>query len=374
MPRETRAILEPGGVNWRLDAQIARLTYEVDQERDSASRHLALSALLYRSAQYSEERDKLEWSVQESTECLRLDPVAHACALMRGRAQLALARLDAASADVARAKELGASAEESSLLTAEVDWAQGRYADAIHVIRSLAEQQPTPENLVRRARLEHELGHYPFAEHMLVRAIDELHGTDQVQQAWIEALRGAHNRKLGRLASATLLLRHALQLAPGLPAALLELGRTLQARGDLREATQVYRRLVASTMDPEFIGELASLHRARKQHAVAADLDRQAQRLFDEGLMRYPDALRLPAVRFYLAEERDVGRALHLLHLGSGFRSSAELELTARANLAAGRLVDAEEAIHAALALAPVSLQVLQTAQLTYRTLAELSP
>jgi hypothetical protein len=82
----------------------------------------------------------------------------------------------------------------------------------------------------------------------------------------------------------------------------------------------------------------------------------------------------LPAARFFLADERDVPRAIDLLSGAGRFRSSAELEMVARAHLAAGRLADAEEAIHGALVLAPVSLELLQTAALTYRTLAELSP
>jgi tetratricopeptide (TPR) repeat protein len=368
------SLLTEPGIDWRHDKRIAKLARELERQPDSASEHLALSRLLYASARYGGSRDQLEWSLREAGECLRLEPRSAECALVRGRIQLTASRLDAARGEANLARELGADALEVALLCAEIDWAEGKYAEATQVIRRVAERLPTADHLVIRARLEHELGHYPFAEHLLVRAVEELDGSEPVQAAWIDALRGAYCRQLGRLETAERLLRRALRVAPGLPSAAVELARVLVARGDARGAAKVYRSLIGTTSEPEYIGELASLQRSRGYSAGAAALDQEAHWLFEEGLARYPEALRLSAARFYLADGRDVVRALQLLSGTRGFRSSAELELTARAHLAAGRLADAEEAVHAALSLAPVSLQLLQTAQLTYRSIADLSP
>ncbi|HEY6878105.1 MAG TPA: hypothetical protein VI299_08790 [Polyangiales bacterium] len=360
--------------DWRMSARIAELAKRVEHERDLASAHLELSVQLYASSRFTESRDQIDWSLREASECLRIEPRAHPCALARARAEIALALFDRARADALYAREGGADDVEVTLVLAEVDWAEGKYAEATNAIRTIAEQQPTPEHMVRRAQLEDDLGHYPFAEHLLTRAAEALGDADPARQAWIGALRGAHCRRVGRLQAAELMLRRALTRAPGLPFALAELARTLTARQDTREATRVYRQLIATTNDPEYIGELASLQRARGNAEQADALDGEARRLFEEGLAHYPEALRLPAARFYLAEERDVARALALLAGGGArFRSSDELEMAARAHLAAGRLADAEEAIHGALALAPVSLQVLRTAETTYRMLAELT-
>jgi tetratricopeptide (TPR) repeat protein len=358
--------------SWRMNRRVAELARAVERDRGSAQARLALSSLLYSRARLSESRDQMEWSRQEARECLRIDPRAHACALILARAELALCQLEAAHDHALSARESGGDEPEVTLLLAEVDWAQGRYAEATHAIRLIAEEQPSPHNLLRRARLEHDLGHYPFADHLLMRALGALE--DPFERAAAEVTRSAHMREAGHLEVAETLAREALELAPGLPGALAELARTLVARRNHKDATRIYRELIGITNNPTYIGELASLQRARGLKASADTLDLEATRLFNEGLARYPEALRLPAARFFLADERDVPRAIDLLSGAGRFRSSAELEMVARAHLAAGRLADAEEAIHGALVLAPVSLELLQTAALTYRTLAELSP
>jgi tetratricopeptide (TPR) repeat protein len=369
------SVEEAHGITFRqqLDEYVTRAAARATQDVAAVSSQLDLTHALYVRARFTGSRNDLLDALGEAGECIRRGPSEAACFLVRARLFHALSVLTEARADAVHAGELGADPEKVAPIVAEIDWAEARYTEAARVIRGAAAAHPTMENLARRARLEHDLGHYPLADYLFTRAAEALGGDDAIRRGWLDAHRAACARELGKLAMAESLLLQSLERLPGYPFALVQLARTLVARGELREATRQYRKLLGLALEPEYVGELAAVHRRRGRLIQADALNGEAARLFEEGLRRYPEAVRAGAANFYLGEGNDVTRALRLLEEDGARSDDAFLELRARAYLAAGDIAKAESAIRAALMLAPLSLQTLRTADNTFRALAEAS-
>lgn len=351
-----------------LDGMIAGTARRVEQEPTSAAARRDLSNLLYGRAKHRGDLTELRRALVLMSEAITLDAKDGSAYLARANQLQTMHRFDEARKDLAQARRLfkaGGSGDETDVaaLEAEIDYAQGRYEQAIPVIREAASTRRNASSVARLALLEHDLGNFDLADRLFSEAEGLIRDPNPIPVAWLNVQRGIHCQAAGQLDRAVVFFSEAARRIPHYVAAEEHLAETLHALGRDDEAIRLYEGIVTRSSDPEFRGTLAGLYLEHGRPEDAARLIMEATAEYSTLLATYPEAMYWHASEFFLREGNDPRRALDLLRKNAALRPSASSFVAlARAYLANQRPREAKAAIDKALATPLRSADALWTA------------
>jgi len=190
----------------------------------------------------------------------------------------------------------------------------GRYPAAFAAFDTMTHLQPSVSSYSRIAYARELTGHLDGARKALLLAADAA-ADEKEPFAWTETQLGKLELSRGRLNTATTHLRSALRTFPGYVYALDALAQVDVARGDLRHATILERRAVATIPLPQFVGLYGDL-----LHATGHERAARIQYTTEDGIRRLFEA---NGVR------TDLETAL--FDVDHGIRRAASLELARKA-------------------------------------------
>jgi tetratricopeptide (TPR) repeat protein len=240
---------------------------------DSQAARVKLSQLLHMRGKYRGDLDELQHAIELLGACVARAPGDARLYALRASQQLTLHRFAQAGEDLDRARALGASEDMLRETQQELDWSQGRYAQAEASIRRAAAERPSVWTLARLAQLEHDLGRYAEADQAFARAEDFITDTSPLSVAWLNLQRGHHELVLGENRRAEAFFREAVRRMPGYTPALEHLAETLHLQGRDTEARALYSQALGGTDDqtvPEVLSGMTAvlLSEGREEEAA----------------------------------------------------------------------------------------------------------
>jgi tetratricopeptide (TPR) repeat protein len=335
-----------------LEANLVHTTRRAAEEPDDVGACVDLSRLIYLRSRVTGEIDEMGRAVDQARECTRRHPESAEAWLAKALHGQTLHRFADARSDLARARKLGADDTRIASIERELDWNVGVWRGPAAAIRAEAERVPTVASVSRLARLEHDLRNYDTAEILYVRAFSLVEDTGPIQVAMVEVQRAINLSDAGRLADAEQAFRSAYERLPQYVAAKEHLGETLHRLGQDGEAVAIYEELTKSSSDPEFVGALAAIYRARGRVAEADALRVRATARYGELLMKYPEAMAWHASEYFAGEGNYKARARALLEKNAELRPTPDsLEALARIERDLGAGARADELTRRALAI-----------------------
>lgn len=248
-----------------------------------------------------------------------------------------------AFADLEQAEKLGANPagnrdRRASLLhaTGKTDEAYKLLTDVPGALRDIGTAATIAATIGARGDVE-------TAERLFIGAQEKLADTSPFPLAWLYVQHGLMWENAGRSARARELYAAAVERVPGYAIATSHLAAMEAVSGDREAAIARLRKLVTTSDDPEYQGQLAGLlkEQAREKDggasAEAEELTAAAARRYAELLARHPAAFAGHAARFYLGAGGDAKTALTWAEKArlAGRTEEAEL-LATEAALAAG--------------------------------------
>jgi tetratricopeptide (TPR) repeat protein len=215
----------------------------------------------------------------------------------------------------------------------------GRLDDAIAAADALVDRLPTSPHLALRAVVLWSRGEEAEAQHDFTKALRVEEAGDPEGSAWLRSMWARLELLRGRVDNADDLLDEALRICPGLPLALGLRGDLEAGRGHVDDADRHYGDAYRRSGDPLFL-----LKRARIRPTAAEELRSAAEKALREA----------PGHRLQLAQALlDRGAAAEALEIAESEalrrRNAETLDTLARARAAAGRLLDARDAIREAI-------------------------
>lgn len=284
------------------------------------------------------------------------------------RAQLsyALHRLDRVAADLERARpavrdgSLRRAIEETK---AALAFQRGDYLAAETGYRRLLERRRTPGVLARMAQYRWKTGDVAAAEALFVEAHTRTPSSDLERRAWLQLMRGLLDLDRGRPHEALAHYEEADTLFGGWYLIEEHIAEALALTGRPREAQRLYRKLVRTTQNPEFMDALASVAEELGDREEAEDMMVRATAAYEARLLRFPEASFGHALDHYL-DRGDAERAVELAEKNHAIRPSAEAATKlAQAYRLAGRAEDARRAVKLALATPWSTPELRETAE-----------
>jgi tetratricopeptide (TPR) repeat protein len=330
-----------------LDGQIADLTrmLKTDPKRTAFLRELAAAHHL--RGRVRSDLDEIDEGLKTTTKIVELEPLDPTAYLDRAVREEALHRLADAQSDVDRARKLGANAHALASVQADLDWSAGKYDIATAQIVAARQRKPSASTWTREAILRFDLGEMDAADRAFEEAEDRL--GDELAPfhvAQIDVLRGIMKQETGQLDAAVLFFREALRRVPAHVAAAEHLAETLHWLDKDDEAITTYEELVKRTPDPEPMGALAAIYRAKGKTKEADATLAKAKARYEELIKKYPEAMAGHAAEFFLGPGGDPKRALELLEKNAELRPNAESWVQlAEAELANGKTAEAKATI-----------------------------
>lgn len=320
-----------------LDKRIAGLMRRMEQDPRRIELHVELIPWLLTRAQFFETFDDYDAAEHAAGTLVQARPDWPDAYLARASVFARLHRFDEATADIDKAHALGAHESASRELRAGILQARGKLDEALALRREVARLHPSLGSLGSLGGLYTELGDFAAAEQAFKDALKSYRDVSPLAIAWLLAQYGRMHEQAGELAGARAFYELALDRLPPYAEASAYLAGVLGATGEVDRAAEILRKLVATSTNPEHMGELAALE-ARLGHAEQARaLVQKAALRFDELIARHPQAFADHAARFYLGAGSDPGRAHALARQNLQARKSeAAYALVIEAALQAG--------------------------------------
>jgi tetratricopeptide (TPR) repeat protein len=344
-----------GSVRQALEEEIAFYQTRIAQ---TPGRGLDLAALSGTYLRMARATGDLKWfllaeqTAQRSLESL---PYQNRGALLT-LARVAEARHDFTEA-IRLARTAGSNSEALSILVTS-NLGQGNVADAARAADALVRQAPGLGSYALRSLVEVARGLDEEAITDLQRGIAMEEPGEAGSSAWARTLLGRLHYRRGRFASAQDLFDEALRILPQYPLALLNLAELEIREGTLRAAERHLTRVVTITRaspnvyDHAVLRGLARVHDLRGDHRRAAELRDDAEIRLRQDVTTGQFGHRRELARLLLERGRpeDIPETIGLMEQEVRVRRDAEtLEVQAWALSHAGRWVEAERVIAAAL-------------------------
>jgi tetratricopeptide (TPR) repeat protein len=146
------------------------------------------------------------------------------------------------------------------LIQSDLDMARGRYAAAREKIVEALAEDVTWEGLARLAHLAGLLGDVETADHLYIRAQDELTVKQMHAYAWVEVQRGILDFQRGKYAKALAHYEHANQAYSGYWLIEERIAEVKGAQGCFTEAIEAYLDIYAKSARPECAHALGDLY------------------------------------------------------------------------------------------------------------------
>ncbi len=294
--------------------------------------------------------------------------------LLRAQLNASLHRLEAARQDLARwrpARPSDGDRAAAELLAANVAFAAGEYARAHDGYQAALALRETPGALAALAHYTWQTGVFDGAQALYAKSMRHYEPGAGEPRAWTHLQLGLMDLERGRLDDALAHYRDADAELPGYWLVVEHIAEVLARLGRRAEAEAIYRRVIATTRNPELMDALAELALAEGDRETAAQWIEQARSAHDERMALFPEAARGHALHHHLAFG-DAFTAVQLAEANHATRPNAEAKvLLAKAYLRADRPHDARVVIDAALRTPIRTVDLHTTAAETYRALGE---
>lgn len=286
--------------------------------------------------------------------------------LLKANAAFKLHRLtDVQSALLAAPSVRGS--EEGRLISADLDFQNGRYQEARQGYCDLLEINRSWGALARLAHLSGKMGDPAGADRLYEEAEDELTAKELRSFAWLEVQRGFLDFAHGRYPEAQSHYQRADRAYPGYWLIDEHIAELLAAKGQYAEAIALLERVASAVHRPELEQAIGELYQLTGQN------DRAGERL-QKALAAYLESARLGEVHYWhhladyyadVAEdgEQAVAWALKDLQLRENFSTQAAL---AWAYYRAGRYGEARDWIDRALASGAATAHLFRQAGRIY--------
>jgi tetratricopeptide (TPR) repeat protein len=320
------------------DVELARIQKGIDEVRDSAfatpidiGRAMKLVYLQYRYASLT--GSFVDFKAAESVidKAIELAGPAEDFYLLRANLDFKLHRLARTKDDLAMVPDL-ADGAAVRILRADLDLQEGRYEAARQGYEKAIRRDRKPETpgswdyLARLAYLKSKTGEVSGGLRLYREAQGEITAKEMRSYAWVELQEGLLDLDYGRYEKALAHYRRAASAYSGYWLIEEHIAEVLDLLGRTGEAIDLYRKVIARTENPEFVGALAIIVE-RKDHAAAEALYREADRLFKEQYSLYPEAAVGHFIRYLLAK-RDAGtELLEMAEKNYRLRPNADSEL-----------------------------------------------
>jgi tetratricopeptide (TPR) repeat protein len=200
-------------------------------------------------------------------------------------------RLDRAKEAVRVCPRLAARHAGRSIL-ADIDFQEGRYAQAGSAFRSLLEEDPTWDVMARLAHWTGKLGDPEEADRLYERAEEDLTAKEMGSYAWLELQRGSLASSRGRFAEARSHYERASAAFSGHWRTDEHMAALLAAEGDLESAERLLRRAVSRVPKVELQQALGELLAARGR-------DEEARACFESAATAFLASVREGGVHYY---------------------------------------------------------------------------
>jgi tetratricopeptide (TPR) repeat protein len=242
-------------------------------------------------------------------------------------------QFDESLADLREAERRGATQTSVDRQRASILQAQGDLIQALAIWRQVLAVDRGIVSLGSAASAHGERGEFDEAERLFEEAIREYRDVSPFPVAWVEFQRGLMWQRAGELWRASELFEAAHRRLPAYQAPLDHLAEIRLAKGDRAGAIELLRTLVASSDNPEYAGDLATLLAENGQRGEADSLRRGARKGFEKLLATHPEAFADHAAQFWLKEDPQQALVLARKNLGLR-RTSQAYELGLKAALA----------------------------------------
>jgi tetratricopeptide (TPR) repeat protein len=244
-------------------------------------------------------------------------------------------------------------------LRGAITFQQGKYDEGVALLEKSIALSPTPAHEQRLAIALAKLGKADEADGILAKTRAM---TDAPRSlAWIELQRGKLALEHGKRDAGRRHLENALTLFPGWWQPTEHLAELDAREGHTDRAIAAYRGLVAQTNDPEFMDALAAL-------APDPALSERSNAIYEERLVKLPEASYGHALEHFLEFSTDAKRAVEIAHENVALRPNGEARTRlAQAFVRAGRITEARAEIANVLASQWVSAESIATAAIAAR-------
>ena len=291
--------------------------------------------------------------------------------LTRAHLHFTLHRLDLAEADldVAERRILTPPARLAQIraVRADIAWHRGQFEEAMRMHRESEEGFSSSSSAFRIAYDLWQTAQFAEAERWLGTALARVPESNARTRAWMNLQMGLIDIDRGRWEEALVHYREADALFDGWWLVHEHIAEALVETGELDEAEERYRDVVARTDNPELIDALADLLEQRGQAEEATAMRARAEARFEEQLEQLPEAAYGHALEHFLMHGTSE-RALELAEANHRLRPGGEatVRLT-QALVRAGRLEDAKARIEPLLATPYRTAEMHATAALVLR-------
>ena len=212
-----------------------------------------------------------------------------------------LPRVEAALAAAERAILVDAPTRAAiSGLRADVALQCGRLEEARRGFEAALELHANATGWARLASWQWESGDLEAAESNYHKAASVNHASRGSQRAWTHLQLGLMDLETGRLDDAMAHYRDADATFPGWWLIEEHIAEVHALQGQVESAMRLYRELIESTHNPEFMDALARLHRDRGEEVAAQNWVREARSIHEQRLALFPEAASGHALDHYL--------------------------------------------------------------------------
>ncbi len=298
------------------------------------------------------------------------DPVTAAIGpfLIRGELGCTLHRFRACLADLDKAEEQAMGDRhllaDITALRGSARFSLGEYSEGKKLLEQAARIDPSASNLQRLAIAHWKTGRFDEASRLFTLADPKV--SSARARAWTTLQRALMDVDRGRYAEAQVHFAKAQELFPGWWHVDEHRAELLADEGKTEAATAAYRKILASTGDPEFMDALARLI-AKDEPLEAKKLTASAGALYEERLVRFPEASYGHALEHFLRMDPDREKSLSIAAKNRELRPDGEARTRlAQAYLKAGRVADASAEIQLVIASEWINAESFATAALAF--------
>lgn len=243
----------------RIDRDISSLGTDALSPPLDAERATRLVYRLYQRASLTGDLEELEAAGAEIERLVERVAQKSDLYFLKANVAFKLHRL----ADVRSCLEASPQLSESPqgrALRADLDFQEGRYAEAREAYERLARDERAWDHLARLAHLEARMGDVDAADLLYEEAVDELTAKEMRHFSWVELQRGLLDLARGRYEEARAHYERAGRAYSGHWLVDEHRAELLGAAGECERAAALYERVIARTPRPEFQQALGELY------------------------------------------------------------------------------------------------------------------
>ena len=241
-------------------------------------------------------RDYLE-AISVSEKSVADFPKSSASWLARAQVLSTIHLFDKAEEALDTAEKLGARKKKVVSGRATIALALDKFDEALKIRSKEVAEDGSGIALAQEAIVLSKLGRPELADATFAKAIDMYAGSSPFGIAWIVFQRGFAQESTGNFNRARELYREVYKRLPQYAQNAGHLAGILDQEGHREEAVAILEKLIATSDDPEFIGQLGGLLADEKR---ADELIEKASKEYEYLLVKAPEAFADHAARFWL--------------------------------------------------------------------------